>query len=109
DSFAERRWQRWRRIRRRAALRRAQLSEMEARAFVGGYLTRAIADEHVREAGAEFVETAAPEEKRQGRGARRAAKMRERVREWSRARKGTEPKGDSKGACDALEVDEGVA
>jgi chromate transporter len=105
DSFAERRWQRWRRIRRRAALRRTQLNELEARAFVGGYLTRAVADEHVREAGVGFMETAA-EEKRPGRGARRAAKMRERVREWSRARKDAEqrdsaetPRGDD--AADA--------
>jgi chromate transporter len=67
DSFAERRWQRWRRIRRRAALRRAYLDEMGARAFVGGYLTRAIADEHVRLTGGEFVDTNAP--KRRGRGA----------------------------------------
>ncbi|HEV7893649.1 MAG TPA: chromate transporter [Pyrinomonadaceae bacterium] len=95
DSFAERRWQRWRRIRRRAALRRAYLSEMGARAFVGGYLTRAVADEHVREAGLEFVDTAAPEEKRRGRGARRAAKVRERVRERSRARKETEQKTET--------------
>lgn len=95
DSFAERRWQRWRRIRRRAALRRAYLSEMGSRAFVGGYLTRAIADEHVREAGLEFVDTAASEEKKRGRGARRAAKMRERVREWSRARKDTEQKKET--------------
>ena len=95
DSFAERRWQRWRRIRRRAALRRAYLSEMGARAFVGGYLTRAIADEHVREAGLEFVDAAAAEEKRRGRGARRAAKVRERVRERSRARKETEQKKDT--------------
>jgi chromate transporter len=94
DSFAERRWQRWRRIRRRAAMRRAQLNELEARAFVGGYLTRAVADEHVREAGVEFVETAA-EEKRPGRGARRAAKMRERVRVWSRARKDAEQRDPS--------------
>src|ERR1044072_9921635 len=73
DSFAERRWQRWRRIRRRAALRRAYLAEIGERAFVGGYLTRAIADEHVREAGLEFVDTAAAEEKRRGGRAGRAA------------------------------------
>ncbi|MFL6211508.1 MAG: chromate transporter [Pyrinomonadaceae bacterium] len=48
DSFAERRWQRWRRIRRRAAARRAQLSELRSKNFVGGYLTRALADERVR-------------------------------------------------------------
>ncbi|HEX8181651.1 MAG TPA: chromate transporter [Pyrinomonadaceae bacterium] len=48
DSFAERRWQRWRRIRRRAAARRAYLAEVESKNFVGGYLTRAVADERVR-------------------------------------------------------------
>jgi len=37
DSFAERRWQRWRRIRRLAARRRAELAEAESRAFVGGF------------------------------------------------------------------------
>jgi len=117
DSFAERRWQRWRRIRKRAALRRAYLSEMGGRAFVGGYLTRAIADEHVREAGLEFVDAAAAEEKKRGRGPRRAAKMRERVRVRSRARKesgqkdGAESsrvKGTSPSA-DAREAVEGVA
>lgn len=89
DSFAERRWQRWRRIRRRAALRRDELAEMEARAFVGGYLTRAVADEHVREAGIEFVEpeTPAPEERKVGRRAKRAAKIRERVRTWRKSRR----------------------
>jgi chromate transporter len=118
DSFAERRWQRWRRIRRRAALRRSQLNELESRAFVGGYLTRAVADEHVREAGVEFVETVF-EEKRPGRGARRAAKMRERVREWSRARKDAEQRdpaktqsgdgaADADGAVVAGDVDEGA-
>lgn len=50
DSFAERRWQRWRRIRYRAAARRAYLAEMASRSFVGGYLTRALADERVRRA-----------------------------------------------------------
>jgi chromate transport protein ChrA len=93
DSFAERRWQRWRRIRRRAALRRAELSEAESRAFVGGYLTRAVADEHVRRMGGEFVE--AETEKagerdggnRPARRVKRAAKVRERVRVWSRAKK----------------------
>ena len=95
DSFAERRWQRWRRVRQRAALQRAYLSEMGERAFVGGYLTRAIADEHVREAGLEFVDAAAAEEKRRGRGARRAAKVRGRVRERSRARKETAQKKEA--------------
>ena len=117
DSFAERRWQRWRRIRRLAALRRAQLSELESRAFVGGYLTRALADEHVREAGVEFVEPAVEEKKPSG-GARRAAKMRDRVREWSRARKetgqrkesgprdGTEPRGETEQRGEAEQRDE---
>jgi chromate transporter len=50
DSFAERRWQRWRRIRRRAAARRAYLAEVESKNFVGGYLTRALAEERVRRA-----------------------------------------------------------
>jgi len=49
DSFAERRWHRWRRIRRLAARRRAHLLELEQQAwFGGGYLTRALADERVR-------------------------------------------------------------
>ncbi|HZT57249.1 MAG TPA: chromate transporter [Pyrinomonadaceae bacterium] len=88
DSFAERRWQRWRRIRKRAALRREELEQMEARAFVGGYLTRAVADEHVREAGIEYVEpeAPAPDERKVERRTKRAAKIRERVRAWSRAR-----------------------
>ncbi len=89
DSFAERRWLRWRRIRKRAALRRAYLNEIGGRAFVGGHLARAIADEHVHQMGGEFVEQAA-EEKRPARGARRAAKVRERVRASSRARKEAE-------------------
>ena len=48
DSFAERRWQRWRRIRRLAARRRERLHELEAKNFVGGFLTRALAEERVR-------------------------------------------------------------
>lgn len=50
DSFAERRWQRWRRIRRLAARRRERMAELEAKSFVGGYLTRAVAEERVRRA-----------------------------------------------------------
>ncbi|HKS29942.1 MAG TPA: chromate transporter [Pyrinomonadaceae bacterium] len=50
DSFAERRWQRWRRIRRLAARRRERLAELESKNFVGGYLTRAMAEERVRRA-----------------------------------------------------------
>ncbi|HWW75623.1 MAG TPA: chromate transporter, partial [Pyrinomonadaceae bacterium] len=88
DSFAERRWQRWRRIRRRAALRRAELAEAESRAFVGGYLTRAVADEHVRQAGGfaeaegEAAEADREAERRPERRAKRAEKIRERVRVW---------------------------
>lgn len=53
DSFAERRWQRWRRIRRLAARRRARLAELEEKNFIGGYLTRAMAEERVRRAALE--------------------------------------------------------
>lgn len=56
DSFAEKRWQRWRRIRRLAARRRAQLAELESRNFVGGYLTRAMAEERVRLSAEEHFE-----------------------------------------------------
>lgn len=49
DSFAERRWYRWRRVRRMASRRRAHLLELEQQAwFGGGYLTRALAEERVR-------------------------------------------------------------
>ena len=48
DSFGEKRWHRWRRIARLAARRRIRLAEMERRNFVGGYLTRALAEERVR-------------------------------------------------------------
>jgi len=48
DSFAEKRWHRWRRIRRLAARRRDRLAEIERKNFVGGYLTRALAEERVR-------------------------------------------------------------
>ncbi len=48
DSFAEKRWQRWRRIRRLASRRRAVLAEIEKKNFVGGYLTRALAEERLR-------------------------------------------------------------
>ena len=49
DSFAERRWYRWRRIRRLSARRRQRLLELEQQAyFGGGYLTRALAEERVR-------------------------------------------------------------
>lgn len=96
DSFAERRWQRWRRIRRRAALRRAELAEAESRAFVGGFLTRAVADEHVRQLGGEepAVESESESEaestvtRTPARRVKRAEKVRERVRVWRRAKKG---------------------
>jgi chromate transporter len=48
DSFGEKRWHRWRRIRRLASRRRARLAEFERKNFVGGYLTRALAEERVR-------------------------------------------------------------
>src|SRR6266851_6581148 len=48
DSFAEKRWQRWRRIRRLAAMRKERLQQLERRSFVGGHLTRAIAEERLR-------------------------------------------------------------
>jgi chromate transporter len=49
DSFAERRWHRWRRIRRLSARRQERLLELEQQAyFGGGYLTRALAEERVR-------------------------------------------------------------
>jgi len=49
DSFAERRWQRWRRIRRLSTRRQARLRELERQAsFGGGYLTWALAEERVR-------------------------------------------------------------
>ncbi|HEX9545521.1 MAG TPA: chromate transporter, partial [Pyrinomonadaceae bacterium] len=48
DSFAEKRWQRWRRIRRLASRRRERLAEIEGKNFVGGYLTRALAEDRVR-------------------------------------------------------------
>lgn len=83
DSFAERRWQRWRRIRHIASLRRARFHELEARAFVGGHLTRAVADEHVRQT---VGETVATEERKPERKAQRMEKVRERVRQWRRAR-----------------------
>jgi chromate transport protein ChrA len=83
DSFAERRWQRWRRIRHIASLRRARLQQLEARAFVGGHLTRAVADEHVRQT---VGETVATEERKPERKAQRMEKVRERVRQWRRAR-----------------------
>lgn len=63
DSFAERRWQRWRRIRRLAAKRRERLAALEAKGFVGGYLTRAMADERVRLAAIEDEEEADKEAK----------------------------------------------
>jgi chromate transporter len=87
DSFAERRWQRWRRIRRLAAKRRAELSEAESRAFVGGFLARAIADEHVRQLSGEEAGGATPA-RTASRRAKRAEKVKERVRVWRRAHKG---------------------
>ncbi len=47
DSIAEPRWQRWRRIARVAARRRARRVEMRRKNFVGGYITRAVAEERL--------------------------------------------------------------
>ncbi|HYY95227.1 MAG TPA: chromate transporter [Pyrinomonadaceae bacterium] len=93
DSFAERRWQRWRRIRHIASLRRARLEELEGRAFVGGYLTRAVADEHVRQT---VGETVATEERKAERRPQRMEKVRERVRQWRRARREGEQGADGR-------------
>jgi chromate transport protein ChrA len=100
DSFAERRWQRWRRIRHIASLRRARREELEARAFVGGYLTRAVADEHVRQT---VGETVATEERRPERKAQRMEKVRERVRQWRRARREGEQATDGRRPGQELE------
>lgn len=97
DSFAERRWQRWRRIRRLAARRRAELAEAESRAFVGGFLTRAIADEHVRQLSGDEAEPAPPA-RTAARRAKRAEKVKGRVRVWRRAKKG---RGEQEGEAGA--------
>jgi chromate transport protein ChrA len=102
DSFAERRWQRWRRIRHIASLRRARLEELEARAFVGGHLTRAVADEHVRQT---VGETVATEERRPERKAQRMEKVRERVRQWRRARREGEQEAGAGGRRQGQEAD----
>jgi chromate transporter len=105
DSFAERRWQRWRRVRRRAALRRAELAETESRAFVGGFLTRAIADEHVRQAGGELSEDDSEKTDVRATTARRvkrAEKVKERMRVWRRAKQG---RGEVE-AADASSIEE---
>ncbi|MDT7688936.1 MAG: chromate transporter [Acidobacteriota bacterium] len=109
DSFAERRWQRWRRIRRRAALRRAEINEAESRSFIGGYLTRAVADEHVRQAGGEFTEDVderPPAERTPARRVKRAEKVRERVRVWRRARRASGEADESDEESPAVESDE---
>jgi len=97
DSFAERRWQRWRRVRRRAAARRAELNVAESRAFVGGYLTRAIADEHVRQLLGEEAEDERASARTPPRRAKRAEKVKERVRVWRRAKKG---RGEAEASTD---------
>lgn len=50
DSYAEERVQRFRRMTALARRRRKRLREIEQKNFVGGYLTRAVADERVRRA-----------------------------------------------------------
>ena len=102
DSFAERRWQRWRRIRHIASLRRARLEELEARGFVGGYLTRAVADENVRQT---VGETVATEERRPERKAQRMEKVRERVRQWRRARREGEQEAGAAGRRQGQEAE----
>jgi chromate transporter len=51
QSFGEERWQRLRRIQRLAARRRDRLEELERKNFIGGYVTRAVAEERVRQQG----------------------------------------------------------
>lgn len=48
QSYGEERWQRLRHAQRLAARRRARLAELRRGNFVGGYITRAVADERVR-------------------------------------------------------------
>lgn len=48
DSFAERRWLRWRKIRKIAVRRRRRMVELRRKSFVGGYITRAMAEDRVR-------------------------------------------------------------
>lgn len=47
-SYGEERWQQLRRLQRLAARRRERLEEVERKNFIGGYLTRAMAEERVR-------------------------------------------------------------
>ena len=111
DSFAERRWQRWRRIRRLAARRRGELAEAESRAFVGGFLTRAIADEHVRQLrGEEAEDERAPARTaaRRPKGAKRAEKVKGRVRVWRRAKKGSgEAEGSEESGGNGADAEKG--
>jgi chromate transporter len=48
-SYGEERWQRLRHAQRLAAQRRARLADLRRGNFVGGYITRAVADERVRQ------------------------------------------------------------
>ncbi|CDM64154.1 chromate transporter [Pyrinomonas methylaliphatogenes] len=48
DSYAERRWQKWRRIRRLAEKRRALLARYEADGMISGYLTMPLAELEAR-------------------------------------------------------------
>lgn len=47
DTVGEERWQRWRRLQKLAARRRARMSELRRKNFVGGYITRALAEDRV--------------------------------------------------------------
>ncbi len=100
DSFAERRWQRWRRIRHLASLRRARLNELAPRGFVGGYLTRAVAEEQLRQQRIERGEAVTDASGLAGDGdalssarktlmppSQRAEKVKGRMRMWRRALK----------------------
>ncbi|HEY0547501.1 MAG TPA: chromate transporter [Pyrinomonadaceae bacterium] len=51
QSYGEERWQRLRRLQKLAGRRRERLGELERKNFVGGYITRAVAEERVRQQG----------------------------------------------------------
>jgi len=61
QSFGEARWQRLRSAQRLAARRRARLAELRRTNFVGGYITRAVADERVRKQNANESKAIPPE------------------------------------------------
>jgi chromate transporter len=75
DSFGEERWQRWRRIQRLAARRRDRLEEMERKNFVGGYLTKAMADERVRRRNVKRKATPSDDESKKPDGASNSTRL----------------------------------